>query len=166
MSETGFSRAPRVPIAWLIATVAAVALAVTGWIVWASLYEDEATGPEIGITVGDVAESGNDLVGRSVTVSAEIDDVYGPAAFSLVGDPDLLVLTSKKLQREEPLAFGLGERDVVRVSGTVRTLDRRLLEALGIDLSADVVERWRGDPVVVAASVIAAPFPPPSPEED
>lgn len=85
--------------------------------------DDDTAGPETGTDVQDITEEdqyfadGDEFVGETVTVSAEVSEVLGSKSFVVNGDDwgddSLLVLSAEE-------ATSLQEDDVVRVTGTVR----------------------------------------------
>jgi hypothetical protein len=80
------------------------------------------TGPERGVTVGDLQHKEyfyqGDFLGQTVTISAKVADVLGPRVFELsggnVGAQKLTVVTDRPVE--------VSKNDVVRVTGTVGQL--------------------------------------------
>jgi hypothetical protein len=103
-------------------------------------------GPEYGITIHDVLDDPDRYLGRTVTLSAEAEEVYTPHAFKL-SDADLLVVSPR------PLRF-IVEEATAYVTGTARIFDAEALEhELGVDLEAGALEKYVGKPVIVTRSI-------------
>lgn len=130
---------------------------------------DDSGGPEQGTSVDDVEDAdpdqndmaGPDLLGRTVTVSGEIEEVANDSAFWL-GDNDWfdegapVVSTSgdfTEFDIEDP--EGLAEDDtVLQVTGTVEEFVLTdFEEEHGIDLDDDALEDLEGEAVIVAQDV-------------
>ncbi len=111
---------------------------------------DDSAGPEEGATVEDVREGAEvfeepgRFLGDTVTVSAEVGDVIGPAAFEIAGEggrPPILVVGA-------PNAVpNISDNSVVKVTGTVRTFDVGAVERdPGIDLDDELFVEYDDEP--------------------
>ena len=128
----------------VLGAAAAVALTACG---------GDTAGPEVGTTVGDVQADPAAYEGQEVRVSADVDEVLDPTAFTIAGTDDtsvdpLLVVGAEESNNLEPDL-------TVAVEGTVR-LAFDLTEAeeeLGTDLDDALLEGWAGRPYLVAESI-------------
>lgn len=137
-----------------------IALVATLALVSTACGEDSA-GPETGASVDDVRDDGIDeedfladpepYLGDKVTVSAEVADVIGPAAFTIAGEggpPPVLVVSAPNSIPK------ISDNTVVKVTGTVRDFGITTVESdLGIDLDDPLVLGYEDDHVIVADSV-------------
>lgn len=107
-------------------------------------------------TTEEVAESPERYVGKKLTLTGEVDEVFGDQAFELEGndvifDDELLVLTKSPLRLRGAM---VQDDDMVMVSGTVRRFVVTELERdLGWDLSPELEVEWKNKVVFVADSV-------------
>ncbi len=118
--------------------------------------------PNIGVTVNDVTESPRSVEGRVVTVSGEVNRIYGPHMFSIGGDDFL--------EGAELLVFGMSSlpsiveqmddttelmNDIVQVTGMVRMFDEDAIEDdLDIDIDDDLFENMSDNrPVIIASEI-------------
>ena len=147
-------------------TAAAVLAAVVGMGGLAACSDDSA-GPETGADVEDVADepAGADapsmdeadpMMGQTVTVSAEIEEVVADSAIR-IGDENLLVLSAGPTFEDMgfELVDGLVEDDVVlQVTGTVGTLVFPDIEdEFGFDWDDEELVEFEGERVLVASEV-------------
>lgn len=115
--------------------------------------------------VADIVGEPESYVGKTVTVSADVEEVFGPMAFALDEDSpltggidnDLLVLSKKAGALEEIDDQWLDNK--VRVTGTVGTWGAVEVEReIGWDLDPEIeVELENGGPVLIATSVERIP---------
>ncbi|WP_159617242.1 hypothetical protein [Arthrobacter zhaoguopingii] len=124
-------------------------------------------GPEKGVTVEEVLKAEGDteepvgddsggydsLVGEQVTVSAEVNEIVSPMAFTIAGTDDttvdeLLIVHDEELPDVDP-------GQVVQVTGRVHeAFDlARSEEDLGIDLDEDLYDDWNDLRYIQATSV-------------
>jgi len=113
------------------------------------------------VTIEDIKENPSAYVNQTVTVSGEIEKIYGPRAFRM-GGPDFFgnevrVLTLKPLKpgirrrADEPMIV----RDLVLVTGVIRTISIAEIEReLKLDLAPDVEIEYANRPILIAASVL------------
>lgn len=133
---------------------------------------DDSAGPEAGTDVEDVAESdpdendpGSELLGQTVTVSGQIDEIVDETAFRLGGDglagDSVLVVSAS-----EPFAHlgielteELAEQDrVLQVTGTVQEfVEEDLEEEFDVDYDDELYEEFEGENVIVADQVETLP---------
>lgn len=130
---------------------------------------NDSAGPEQGTSVDDVEDAdpdendrpGPDLLGQSVTVSGEIDEVAGDSAFWL-GDGSwfgegapVVSATGDFTEFDIEDTEALAEDDtVVQVTGTVEEFVLADFEEdQGIDLDDDAFEELEGEAVIVADDV-------------
>lgn len=109
----------------------AVALAAAA--VLAAGCSPDSAGPERGVTTGDLVDDVLQVeAGSTVTVSAEVSDVFGPHAFALAGD----TFGGERLLVVGAADPAVEEGEVVRVTGVVTPFDRPRFEAeLNVDLA-------------------------------
>lgn len=117
-----------------------------------------SSSPETGTTVGEVANVASaNLVGKTVTVSGEVEEIVGPKAFTIEGerlfnDPELLVLNTTSSPVIEDV--------LVQVTGTVREFVVSEIEKeFDVDLDQEVEVEFRGKPVLIATAVTLTPPP-------
>lgn len=112
--------------------------------------------PGATVTVEQVDEDPMRFYGKRVTLSGEVEKIYGARAFELEGesiwwDEQLLVVT------RSPIAIGkqmLTSDEDVLVSGTVRKLTVAEIEReLGWDLESEIEVEFAEKPVLVADSI-------------
>jgi len=164
------SRAVRGGLAGALGAVAVGTAALT-IALWPSLWAmtnavvdfDQSAGPEIGVGLSEVARHPEVMWGKTVTVSARIDDRLSQHAILLgndkplvgdhvlvVGEPELqdLVLVAEAKHAE------LDAGDVVQVTGVVRPYDPAALTAdAGIALDPNAVTGYGGSAVLVAEAI-------------
>ncbi|WP_225753540.1 hypothetical protein [Actinotalea sp. Marseille-Q4924] len=133
---------------------------------------DDSAGPEAGTSVEDVAESdpdendpGAELLGQTVTVSGEIDEIVDETAFRIGGDglggDSVLVVSSTPAFADLgiELTQDLADEDrVLQVTGTVREfVEEDLEEELDVDYDDELYEEFEGQNVIVADQVATLP---------
>ncbi|OWY64357.1 hypothetical protein B7486_47770 [cyanobacterium TDX16] len=114
-------------------------------------------GSNTGTTINEITDRSNtNLIGKTVTVSGEIEEVISPKAFIIEGDgffndPELLVLN-------------LGNSPIVndsniQVTGTVRQFSKAEIEnQFDVDLGKLEAE-FKGKPVLIATAIVLTPEP-------
>lgn len=114
-------------------------------------------------SVAEITGAPNAFIGKTVTVVAEVDNVYGPRAFTLeAGDKDsslaqgagmdLLTLVPKV--GGFPNVDAQWEDDITRVIGVVQRLIVKDVEReIGWELPANLKSRFRSRPVLIVRSV-------------
>jgi hypothetical protein len=110
--------------------------------------------------VADITGAPNAAIGKTVTVVAEVDEVYGPRAFTLEGDGDLSKDARKDLLTLVPKVGGFPKVDdqwkdsEARVTGVVQRMVAKDVEReIGWELPAKLKSRFKGSPVLIARSV-------------
>lgn len=144
----------RVTSTAVVGGLVALAAALAAWLWW--LADDDSAGPDVGISVEDVADDRFDdtLIGERVTISGEVAAALLPEKVFWVGDgfgdPSVLVVASTAVP-------GLEEGLLVRVTGTVVDIeDSGLLDQLDpseTDVGADF-GRYEDQNVVADATVV------------
>ena len=132
--------------------------------------------PVVPIAVTVLATTPDKFIGSSVSLTAAVQQRYGATAFSIdqnrtTSGPDLLVLAPVLTGPVEPNAYVTVIGEVIRFD--LATAAAKMKDAMP-PLSADVVEKYRGKPAIIATSVInnamtdlAKRLPPPmTPEEE
>lgn len=118
--------------------------------------QEAALPPGATATVEQVDEDPMRFYGKRVTISGEVEKIYGTRAFELQGesiwwDEQLLVVT------RSPIAIGkqmLTSDEDVMVSGTVRKLTVAEVEReLGWDLEPEIEVEFSEKPVLLAESI-------------
>lgn len=109
-------------------------------------------------TISEIANDSNtDLIGKTVTVSGEIEEVISPKAFTIEGDqlfkdPEMLVVNAT----EAPII----EDTLVQVTGTVSELVGSEIERkFDLNLAQEFEVEFRDKPVLIATAVILTPLP-------
>ncbi|MCZ2822859.1 MULTISPECIES: hypothetical protein [unclassified Modestobacter] len=95
----------------------------------------------------------SDYVGQEVTVSATVDEVFGPNSFSIAGTEDTSVEPLLVVGADSANALEGGE--VVQVTGTVQSgfTETGVEDELGIDLTDDAFADFEDQQYIVADSV-------------
>lgn len=113
--------------------------------------------------VAEITDAPDAFIGKTVTVVAEVDDVYGPRAFILEGEDedsalakgageDLLTLVPKV--GGFPNVDAQWEDDKVRVTGVVqRMIVKDVEREIGWELPPNLKSGFRSRPVLIARSV-------------
>lgn len=157
----------------MLAPMMAVALATS-----LSACSDDSAGPETGADVEDVAEDENavedepldeepaaegandSLLGQTVTVSAEIEEVVTPGAIR-IGEQDLLVLSAGPTFADMgfEVSEGLVDDDViVQATGTVAQLVFPDIEdEFGFDWDDEALAEFEGENVLVSSQIDTLP---------
>ena len=167
------------PRAWALLGLAGelvVLIAVTAWAfpaMWevsdAVLDEDQSAGPELGVTLSEVADHPDPFWGETVSVSARVDQLIGPHAM-LIGNEAPIVGDLVLVVSGPPLAVLLGledepvlsEGEVVRVTGVVRRYEpEELAGDLAIDLPTAALADYDRSSAMVATA-ITRDLPPPT----
>lgn len=123
----------------------------------------KASTPE-NIRVEDIKENPAAFLGKTVTISGEIERVYGPRAFQLGGadffDSEIRVLTAQPLKAdvrrraEEPFVAD----DIALVTGTVRNVVVADVEReFSFDLDPNYEVEFENKPAIIATSVLISP---------
>ena len=132
--------------------------------------------PIVPIAVSALVASPDKLIGSSVTLTAAVEQRYGATAFSV--DQDRTKSMTDVLVLAPVLTAPVEANSYVTVIGEVVRFDQATIAAKMKDatpaLAPDVVEKYRGRPAIIAASVInnamtdlAKRLPPPmTPEEE
>jgi hypothetical protein len=110
--------------------------------------------------VEEITDAPNAFIGKTVTVVAEIDDVYGPHAFTLHGeDPAPAKGARKDLLTLVPKVGGFPDVDAqwkddkARVTGVVQRMVVKDVEReIGWELPANLKSRFVSKPVLIARS--------------
>jgi hypothetical protein len=122
---------------------------------------DQSAGPDVGVNLREVAAHTSVMVGRTVTVSAEIDDILSPHVMTIGNDNPFfgneVVIVSG--QPWDTLAgVPLDEDDVVQVTGEVRLFDTSELEReLGIELDSTAASAYHRQPMLLVKSLTLDP---------
>jgi len=111
--------------------------------------------------VAEITDAPNAFLGKTVTVVAEVDDVYGPRAFTLEGEgPALAKGARKDLLTLVPKVGGFPDVDAqwkdgkARVTGVVQPMVVKDVEReIGWELPASLKSKFMGSPVLIARSV-------------
>ena len=111
--------------------------------------------------VADITGAPNAFIGKTVTLVAEVDEVYGPRAFTLDGEAPapakgsrkgLLTLVPKV--GGFPVADAQWKDDKARVTGVVQRMVVKDVEReIGWELPANLKSRFAGGPVLIARSI-------------
>lgn len=116
------------------------------------------------VRIEDIKENPSAYLGKSVTVSGEIESVYGPRAFQLGGrdffDSEIRVVTTQPLkdsvrrQANQPFAVD----DIALVTGTVRNIVVADVEReFSFDLDPNYEIELENKPAIIATSVLISP---------
>jgi hypothetical protein len=111
--------------------------------------------------VADITGAPNAFIGKTVTVVAEIDDVYGPRAFTLDGEGPAPAKGARKgLLTLFPKVGGFPgvdaqwKDDKARVTGVVQRMVVKDVEReIGWELPANLKSKFAGGPVLIARSI-------------
>jgi hypothetical protein len=117
------------------------------------------------VTAGQVIENPSNYVGKTVTVTGNVEELRGPRAFELESGVNLgeLLVLGKDPFPQVPDAGGNRAylvNDTVTVTGTVRTMVAAEIEReLGWDLDPQIEAEFERKPVLVAQSLSFKPRP-------
>ena len=155
---------------WAVAAILADAALVVGlaWWLFPSIWAvgvavvdiDQSAGPEIGVNLREVAKNPDVMWGRTVTISAEVDRLFGAHAVLIGNDAPfvgvkVLVVAATPLDGllTNPDRGPITRGDVIRVTGRVQRFDLPTLERdLALDLSVPPGE-YDGSSVVVVEMI-------------
>jgi len=111
-----------------------------------------------GTNISEIANPPNtNLIGKTVTVSGEVEEVISPKAFIIEGDrffndPELLVINLSN----SPIVNDSN----IQVTGTVRQLNKLAIEReFDLNLTHELVAEFGGKPVLVAKALTLIPEP-------
>lgn len=132
--------------------------------VYGALFDfDQSAGPEVGVSMSEVARHPEVMWGKTVTISARVDQSLSPHSLLLgndkpvVGDKVLVVSESKLGDLVLLLAESdtvLEEGDVIQVTGVVREYEPAELEAsLGVNLDKEALSGYSSPAVLVAEEI-------------
>jgi hypothetical protein len=132
--------------------------------VYTALFDfDQSAGPDIGVSLSEVARHPEVMWGETVTISARVDQRLDEHTVILGNDKPIvgdrvLVVSGPELEDQVLLTQGsdaaIDEGDVVQVTGVVRPYDLNRLESrLGITLDANLLTGYRGSAVLVAEAI-------------
>jgi hypothetical protein len=117
--------------------------------------------PGAALKVADVTGNVDNYVGKTVTVSSEIDQVYGPRAFKLDDDSPLAGGIDNDLLVLVPKNVNIGNIDdqwknnKVRASGVVRKMVVRDIEReIGWDLDTRIESEFKENRAVLIANSV------------
>ncbi|HEV2065285.1 MAG TPA: hypothetical protein VGR08_00510 [Thermomicrobiales bacterium] len=134
------------------------------WPVYVALADfDQSGGPEVGVSLSEVARHPSAMWGETVTISAQVDQLLNPHALlignnkPLVGDK-LLVVSKSELQDLVLVGKGPGaaisDSKVIQVSGVVRPYESGNLESsLGSTLDPGALSGYGSNAMLVAESI-------------
>ena len=155
----------------LLGLLVLVILALLAWALWATFWQDDdSAGPDVGVTLSDIAGDPEEYYGQQVVVSGQIDDVLdrddsvdaddsGGAGFVL-GDDDEVLVVGSNLPSLAAIAANedIAEGDVVQVTGMVQAFDEAEFESeLGVDLEDRIFEDFGDSPALRATAVSLVP---------
>lgn len=146
----------------------AIALSVLGGLLAGRAAQAQSIGPTgapTGITVNAIVGSPQAYVGRTVTVTGEVENVLGARAFMMENralglDEQVLVLSPRALEQVPgwPATEAQLTNSPARVRGVVRLFDLAAIEAeLRADLDDSLVLQWAGRPAIVAREISLSP---------
>lgn len=127
----------------------------------AALAACQSAEPNVGVTIADVEQDPEQYFGQTVTVSGEINDVWGPDVFTIGGEGfagALLIIVPESAQfvgvsEAEPVE----EDDIVQITGTVEEYIIAEIESeYGFTPEYDIEYEER-EPAVVATTVYLSP---------
>lgn len=117
--------------------------------------EDDFTDPYTGEYDEAFLEDVNVYAGNEVTLRAQVDDVYSPSAFTIVGPEGVSVEPILVVATEDVETEGLEEGLPVTVAATpAKQFDLAEVESeLGVDLEDGQYEEWEDRPFLMATIV-------------
>lgn len=120
----------------------------------------ERAGEVGGITARQLVENPNAYVGKTITVSGEVEEILDPRAFTMdAGANDLLIVG----RQPYPQVSEAGNRaylvsDVATVTGVFQLMNTADVEReIGWDIAPELESRFAGKPVIVAQQVSFRP---------
>lgn len=115
-------------------------------------------GSNTGTNISEIANAPNtNFIGKTVTVSGEVEEVISPKAFIIEGDrffndPELLVLNLSG----SPIVNDSN----IQVTGTVRQFSKSQIEnQFDLKLTQELVAEFRSKPIIVATALTLTPEP-------
>lgn len=157
------------PLWWLVAGLGLFVLLVAA--LWFA-FDDGAQGTR-NLSVSDVVEDGDSMVGEQAVLTGRIDELLTDRALAVGSDlaaADVLVIVSPDaLVRGYGLATGgslpltVGETyetgNVVQFSGTVQEFDRaRMIDEYDIVLNEEIFAQYEGEPALVVDRLDVATY--------
>jgi len=145
-------------------------VAVTAWLfpsLWrvsnALVDEDQSAGPELGVTLSEVADHPQPMWGQTVVVSAQVATLVNQRTM-LIGSDTPIVGDTVLVVSPRPLAAlldgapdqRLAEGDVARVTGEIRRFSASELEA-AFGIGPQEVTDYDGEAVIIASSIELEP---------
>ena len=158
----------------MMALLGLLIVGLLAWALWATFWQsEESAGPDVGVTLSDLADDPEEFYGQRVVVSGQIDDVLqednavdvadtGTAGFVLGDEAEVLVVGSNlpeltAIQENESIAEG----DIVQVTGVVQAFDQAEFEdALGAPLEGGTFGEFDDRPAIQAMAVNLVPVVP------
>lgn len=111
-----------------------------------------------GVTARQIIENPNDYLGKTITVSGNVEDIYDPRAFdmdSTTSVGNLLVLGAKPFPKVPNDTGRIATKgDIATVTGVVRmmTTKEEVEKELGWDLTPQIVTTYNMKPVLIATT--------------
>jgi hypothetical protein len=125
--------------------------------------DSESTAPMIqsqvsgmSVSVGDLEDHPSQYIGKTISVTGEVDDVLGPRLFK-IDEPNWADLDGEVLVSIPTLlAAAVREDDRVTVTGTMKMATKADIEREfdWLDIDDDVVARFTNRPVLVGSKVV------------
>lgn len=118
-----------------------------------------ATTDEAEIEPGDIVTNPDNYIGKTVTVTGEVEKVFSKRAFLLdeeavTGDKDLLVLSPDKTELNLEAIDDSWLNDGVKVTGkVVRMVTADVEKELGWDLDNELEVEYKDRPVIIAQTI-------------
>ncbi len=115
-----------------------------------------------GVTAAQIIENPSAYVGKTVTVSGDVEEVWDPRAFNMDSGASIgeLLVVGKDPFPQVPGATDNAYvvSDIATVTGTIRNFVAADIEKeIGWDLTPDIESEFNGKPVLVAQSVAFKP---------
>lgn len=147
---------------WTVALVLAAVIAIPAYLIFSSSQDEEDPSP--GVSVSEIAHQRGKHLGDTVTLRAEIQEIYSPKLLLIGPDEDpserIVVATEKPIQAKESRASPR-EGQLVEVTGRVDAVDLRELNEGG-DPVAESAERDLADRALIQAErLVLTPAGPP-----
>jgi hypothetical protein len=120
----------------------------------APMIQDDFTGQRV--KLDEIEDNPKQYLGKTVSVDAEVEDVYGPRLFT-IDEPNWADLRGEILvMLPSPLAALVSENDRVTITGTLKPFVRAEVERswgwLGLDTDTEV--EFSAKPVLVASRIV------------